>query len=226
MMFGAPIAFAAPVALLGLFLLPAIWWLLRVTPPAPARTPFPPLRLLLGLKREEETPARTPPWLLVLRLAVAAAVVLAMAGPSWRPAAPIQTGAGPLLLILDDGWAAAPDWRARVEFASTAARQAGDSGRSVAVVLASDGAVSPVPGAADDALARIAAAKPRPYAPTRSAQAAAVAAFLDATPRASALWLADGISAEGEGALAAALRARATSHRIVVALGAPPPPAL
>ena len=30
-------------------LLPAIWWLLRVTPPLPRRVVFPPLRLLLGL---------------------------------------------------------------------------------------------------------------------------------------------------------------------------------
>jgi len=43
------LAFAAPWILLGLAVLPVLWWLLRVTPPAPRRVRFPALRLLLGL---------------------------------------------------------------------------------------------------------------------------------------------------------------------------------
>ena len=54
------LAFAAPWLLLALAALPIIWWLLRVTPPAPRRMPFPAIRLLLGLNPREETPARTP----------------------------------------------------------------------------------------------------------------------------------------------------------------------
>jgi len=57
------LSFGAPWVLLALIALPAIWLLLRVTPPAPKRVVFPPLRLLLGLKDSEETPARTPLWL-------------------------------------------------------------------------------------------------------------------------------------------------------------------
>ena len=56
----AGLSFATPWILLGLIVLPAIYFLLRVTPPAPRRIPFPPLRLLQGLSAEEETPARTP----------------------------------------------------------------------------------------------------------------------------------------------------------------------
>ena len=55
-------AFASPWLLLGFVVVPALWWLLRVTPPAPRRIPFPALRLLLGLTPREETPARTPLW--------------------------------------------------------------------------------------------------------------------------------------------------------------------
>ena len=40
--------------------LPIIWWLLRVTPPAPRLVQFPPIRLLLMLRRKEETPSHTP----------------------------------------------------------------------------------------------------------------------------------------------------------------------
>ena len=36
-----PIAFAAPWLLAGLAALPVLWWLLRVTPPAPKRIRFP-----------------------------------------------------------------------------------------------------------------------------------------------------------------------------------------
>jgi len=42
-----------------------IWWLLRVTPPAPRQIAFPAIRLLLGLTPREETPARTPWWLIL-----------------------------------------------------------------------------------------------------------------------------------------------------------------
>ena len=42
------ITFANPWLLWALAALPVIWFLLRVTPPAPKRVVFPPLRLLLG----------------------------------------------------------------------------------------------------------------------------------------------------------------------------------
>ena len=46
------IGFASPWFLTALLALPAIWWLLRVTPPSPREVSFPPLRLLLGLPRQ------------------------------------------------------------------------------------------------------------------------------------------------------------------------------
>ena len=45
-MFGFPISFGTPLILAVLIALPVLWWLLRVTPPLPRRTLFPPLRLL------------------------------------------------------------------------------------------------------------------------------------------------------------------------------------
>ena len=77
--------FAAPWLLLALAGLPVIWWLLRVTPPAPRRLPFPAIRLLLGLVPKEETPARTPWWLIVLRTVLAAIVIVATAHPLLNP---------------------------------------------------------------------------------------------------------------------------------------------
>ena len=82
-----PIAFAAPWLLVALAALPVLWWLLRVTPPSPRRVAFPPIRLLRDLPVSEETPARTPWWLLLLRVLAAALVILGLARPGLGPAA-------------------------------------------------------------------------------------------------------------------------------------------
>ncbi|HCX66112.1 MAG TPA: hypothetical protein DHK64_00860, partial [Rhodobiaceae bacterium] len=107
-----PLAFANPWMLAGLAALPAIWWLLRISPPMPKRVRFPAIRLLVGLVREEETPAHTPFWLLLLRLAIAALAIFALAEPIWNPA-PRIAGSGPLLIVTDNGWASATHWNER-----------------------------------------------------------------------------------------------------------------
>ena len=87
--------------------MPALWWLLRIIPPAPRQIRFPAIRFLLGLELEEETSARTPPWLLILQsYGMAALLILALAGPVLNPE-PEPSGEGPLVLVVDDGWAAA-----------------------------------------------------------------------------------------------------------------------
>ncbi len=81
------LAFASPWLLLGLVALPVLWWLLRVTPPAPRRLRFPAIRLLLGLVPREETPARTPLWLILFRMLLAGLVILGLAQPLLNPSA-------------------------------------------------------------------------------------------------------------------------------------------
>jgi hypothetical protein len=54
------LSFAYPWLLAGLLALPAIWLLLRLTPPRPQTVPFPPASLLLGLRANEKTPIRSP----------------------------------------------------------------------------------------------------------------------------------------------------------------------
>src|SRR5438105_2061244 len=106
------LAFVSPWLLVALAALPIIWWLLRVTPPAPRRIAFPAIRLLLGLVPREETPARTPLWLILLRMLLAALVILAVAHPLLNPQARLAA-TGPIVLVVDDGWGAAHDWPAR-----------------------------------------------------------------------------------------------------------------
>ena len=128
-----PIGFAAPWLLLALPALPVLWWLLRVTPPAPKRQIFPATRILRDLRPLEATPARTPWWLLLLRLLVAGLIILGLARPIWQPSA--GTGqSGPLLLVLDDGWAAAPDWALRMAHAQRILEAAKREARPVALL--------------------------------------------------------------------------------------------
>ncbi|MEM7461771.1 MAG: BatA domain-containing protein, partial [Pseudomonadota bacterium] len=84
-MLGLPIAFAYPWVLSALILLPVIWWLLRLTPPKPQTEIFPPLAILARLITKEETPAKSPWWLTLLRLLLAAFVIFAMSGPVLNP---------------------------------------------------------------------------------------------------------------------------------------------
>ena len=65
------LAFVSPWLLLGLVLLPLLWWLLKLTPPAPKNQRFAAVRLLFGLENQEKTPASAPWWLVLIRLLAA-----------------------------------------------------------------------------------------------------------------------------------------------------------
>jgi hypothetical protein len=136
------LAFASPWLLLGLAALPILWWLLRVTPPAPKRVRFPALRLLLGLQPREETPAKTPLWLILLRMVLAALIILALAHPLLNPTAQLG-GKGPLVLAVDNGWSAARHWDERRNTLDDLIAGAEREGRNVVLLP-----TAPQPGAA------------------------------------------------------------------------------
>jgi len=190
------VIFASPWLLIALAALPLLWWLLRATPPAPREQDFPAIRLLLGLRATEETPARTPWWLLALRLFAAALVVVGLAGPILDPGAALP-GAGPILLVIDDGWAAAADWPARMAAADSVLDRAGRAGRQVALLtLAPSEAAAPptiqpaMPVA--DLRPRLAALRPKPWPANRAAASDALHAWNG--PEDSVVYLPDGLS--------------------------------
>src|SRR5215207_2268054 len=192
-MLGLPLTFAAPLVLTALAALPAIWLLLRVTPPQPQRIAFPPLRILMDLLPQRETPARTPWWLLALRLAIAALLILAAAGPIWNPVASGGSRA-PLLLVVDNGFTAAHDWRQRSALGLERVEVAGREGRIVAV-LATAERPTEIEGLAPAAAAeRLRAVKPQPHLVNRAAQLDSIERFLKATPDAEIVWISDGIA--------------------------------
>src|SRR6185369_5517181 len=121
------LAFAAPGMLALLLVLPVIYWLLRLIPPLPRLIRFPAIRLLIGLEPSEQTPMKMPWWLLLLRLLLASARTLAVARPFLNPRADLP-GKGPLLLVIDDGWASAPGWTPRIAHAERLIQRAERAG--------------------------------------------------------------------------------------------------
>ena len=213
-MFGLPLAFAAPAVLAALIGLVGLYFLLRVTPPAPRRAIFPPLRLLIGLDPNETTPARTPWPILALRLAIGALIILAMAGPLWNSLAALS-GSGPLLILVDDGFAAAPTWDKRIDFARERAAAAARAGRIVAIATPSQGGQEIAPLDRSGVEGRLRALAPVPYAPDRAAAAPAVERFLAREPKTDVLWIADGVELGGAGAFSARLASIAHSVEVV-----------
>ena len=199
MIAGLPLSFAEPLLLIGLLSLPLLWWLLRVMPPRPRRIEFPPTRLLFDIAPKEETPSRTPWWLTALRLAAAALVILAAAGPIWNPQTGVAGHSSPLVILLDDGWAAASSWDTRIRAADELIANADSDRRGVALVPLSDPnrdiTIMPA-GAARVALRQF---SPKPYAIDRVETLTALDRFLKATGDADIAWLSDGVDT-GRGA--------------------------
>ncbi len=215
-MLGLPLAFAAPAVLAALALLAALYIFLKVTPPRPRQAVFPPLRLLIGLDPKDLTPAKTPWPLLALRIAIAALVIVAMAGPIWNLSETPGAGAGPLLLLIDDGWPAAPAWERRIAYARDALRSATRAGRLAAVLPISEGGLDVAPLDGPRIEEKLRALAPVPYAPPRESTLPAIVRFLDANPQAEIVWIADGIDLGGAGAFAQSLAAAARGHTLSV----------
>lgn len=212
-MFGLPLAFAAPAVLAALVGLVGLYFLLRVTPPNPRRAIFPPLRLLIGLDPNETTPARTPWPILALRLAIGALIILAMAEPLWNSLAALS-GSGPLLVLIDDGFAAAPQWNKRIDFARERAASAERAGRIVALGAFSQGGKDIAPLDRSGLDGRLRSLMPLPYAPDRAAALPAIERFLAREPKTDVLWIADGV--ERGGASAFSTRLASITHSVEV----------
>jgi hypothetical protein len=192
------LAFLNPWLLAALAALPVLWVLLRAIPPSPRRLGFPGVGLLLGLEDPERTPVRTPWWLLLLRCMIAAAAIAAFAQPVLNPRAQLSRG-GPLLLLMDGGWASAADWEARRTRALEALDQAARAGRPVifavlAQPLPEEASLESRPAA--EWRGEIEALRPSPWAPRRALFEERMST--EAPDVAETLWLTDGLAHEEE----------------------------
>lgn len=210
-------AFTSPWILTALIALPALWFLLRVTPPSPRLVSFPPMRLLLSLRPNEETPSRTPWWLILLRMLLAALVIFALAHPLLNPGAALR-GTGPLVLVIDDGWASAADWPLRVEKINQLLDQAERENRPVRIL--STAPKTPGEPVQISNLLRAGAARqitaglqPKPW-PVDRAQALAAIRAIEIDGSAHIVWLANGIGDADTAPLAEHLQTRGSVQLI------------
>ena len=201
-----PFLFMAPLTLLGLIALPVIWYVLRATPPTPKQAQLPSLRLLDDVEAKEETPARTPWWVLLLRLGAAALAILGLAMPIYAPGAhPGEGASGPVLVIIDDGWTSAPRW-SEIRSAALSALDGESRDTAAHVLLTAPRAIEPDPGERLDRAAfeaRIRSLQPQAWGIDR----AAALARLDASrlQPGRILWLTNGLDPETAAPFAQAL---------------------
>jgi len=203
-----PLGFGFPAILFGLLALPVIWWLLRLTPPRPETEVFPPLKILARVLKKEETPHKSPWWLTLLRLLMAALIVLALAEPVYNPRERIPANGSALAMVIDNGWASSSDWEKRVAAAERLIKDA--ERNSIPIVLAFT--AEPVnteigPFRADEARNRLNAVRPRPVPADRGAVYGRVAGVLKALPGASVALLTDGLASPADRQAFAALLA-------------------
>lgn len=203
------VAFVYPWLLAGLAALPAIWWLMRASPPLPRLEWFPAIRLLRDLESVEQSPERTPWWLILLRMALAAFVILGLARPLINPPSDnIQDGL--LMIVADDGWAAGAKWELRkAEMAKLIALAGQNSGEVILVTTARSEDLSEPALMLSEAANSIAATlEPKPWGLDRAAAAKRIMSLkLSDAQRArlSIVWLTDGLSAMDDSAGASQL---------------------
>ena len=196
------LAFLNPWVLAGLAALPVLWWLLRAIPPSPRTQVFAGVRLLLGLEDEERQTDRTPWWLLLLRCLAVAAALIGFSQPVMNLTARIGAGGGPLLVLMDQGWASAPDWAERQSAVREILAEADQAGREVLFWPTGRGAAQPAGGAELPPLAsaraaegELAMAEPLPWAPDHKALLEALRSA--GVEVGETVWLHDGLAHEG-----------------------------
>jgi hypothetical protein len=214
-----PLGFAQPLILLGLLGLPVLWWLLRLVPPRPRQVNFPPTRLLFEIAPKEETPARTPWWLTLLRLLLATLIIIAAAGPLWNPPIASSSRAAPLLVLLDDGWPAAAAWDERIRTADEIVARADADGRGVALLPLSETGREISLQTAGAARAQIKSLKPKPQTVDRVDALPVISRFLANASDVEVVWLSDGVDMGKAGDFVRGLAQAAGNHPITVVDG-------
>jgi hypothetical protein len=202
MTFGA-LAFLNPWLLAALLTLPVIYWLLRAVPPRPEQVEFPPTRILVGLENEEKTADKTPWWLTLIRLLAATLVILALAEPVLNPAKNAGLkGTGPLVVVVDNGWASSSRWSQRSAMMTRLIGEAENDGRPVIVLGTAATAKTAVAKleSPSDARNTAAALSPQAFAPDRLATIDVLSKVLSTpeTKNPNIVWLHDGIDHKDE----------------------------
>lgn len=219
------LTFLAPWALGAVAVLPVLWWLLRVTPPSPRLLRFPAVRLLFGLAAREQTAAKTPWWLIALRLMLATLLILAVSHPVFDADrhAPLR---GPLLIVVDDGWGAARGWQRHLTVMQTLIDRADRTHRPVMLLPTAppaDGGPVRVSSLMPAAQARsvVQAMTPKPWPSDRAAAIKAVES-INRSETLRIAWVSDGLADDSAHDLARSLQTLGSVDGFADAVGALP----
>lgn len=180
--------FTSPYILFGLLALPAIWWLLRLTRRAPRRRFSAAEDIGDGAEARGnavEKPVVADPAAHRARRGRD----FALADPVVNPRNNSIAGSGPLVMVVDNSWASAPDWERRVATAQALIGDAERADRPVSISFTADAEHDAVSGTTAVALNKLAAAKPKPLVPDRVRTAEAITEALNGTPPARLLTL-------------------------------------
>lgn len=216
----ANIVFMNPWVLVGAASLPILWFLLRVMPPAPQRIVLPTARFLAGLVPDTQTPSRTPWWILILRILIAALVLLALAQPVYNPAQGLP-GSGPIRLVIDNSWPSAQTWTTQIQAAEESLAQAGREKREIYILTTAPppGEETPAqlgPLSYGEALPVLRGIKPRPWP---ASYTGAKKMIEEHAPKAAvtSLWFSHGMDEGGIERLMETLQAQGGLHYIAPA---------
>ena len=104
------ITFLYPAMLAGLLALPIVWLLIRSAPRSPKTVIFPAARILRGLKSNRRDIQRAPIWQTILRCLILTLLIIAAARPVMNRN-DFAANDGAILIIADNGWDSAANWR-------------------------------------------------------------------------------------------------------------------
>ena len=128
------ITFLNPWLLAAFITLPLLYFVLRMLPPPPKDVVLATTRFLEKLTTQKRTTSKTPWWILLLRMLILACFILAFAHPVLKPEQELRLS-NPLLLILDNDWAAAQNWESMRESAVNVITTAMDEDIPVALAV-------------------------------------------------------------------------------------------
>ncbi len=192
------LTFLNPWALIALLVLPIIYWLLRFTPPKPQSVRFPPFRLLLDLINKEEETDKTPWWLVLLRLSLAAALIIAVAQPILSDNNQIALSKNPLLIVVDNDWSTAGTWQARQQVLQQTLQAAGNRGVPVTLATSASGPAQTLQmQTAENARPQAAAITPQSLPTDRKGLLKQLKKTFAKSPALQILWLSNGLATSG-----------------------------
>ena len=196
-MLGTSLSFLSPWVLLAFIILPVLWLVLRVTPPAPKHIIFPPLKIFSDIAPKSELSSKTPWFLLLLRLVILSLLILAAAGPNWTDHEK-KTDQSPLLILVDNGASASKNWTRIFQSLRSHLSDAERNGRLVALIPFASPPESRSLEIATAIMEKARSLEPQSHMAARISHMESIRQILSENPGTKLLWISDGLSVNQE----------------------------